>query len=178
MSKIYSYASKVVVLLGPEDNNSKLAMIGIADGEERGTTFEKAIKALFQREYWKRLWGIQEIMLAQSVVVQCDGTSFDWPRLEEYFHTPTTLRALSGAFHCVLDKGSDGSATTPAEAIVRVRDSIDENVKLSYIITTFADWQCSNPRDKAYGLLGLVKEERGVVVDYGRPTDEVFRDVV
>lgn len=46
------------------------------------------------------------------------------------------------------------------------------------MLTTFSTWNCSNPRDKVYGLLGLVDDDNRVVVDYQKSVKDIFVDVV
>ena len=103
MSRIYSCASKVVAWLGPATADCDIAMMAIVEEviapKERDIipkVGSRTVKPLFQMEYWKRLWLIQEILLAQSIIAQCGRRTLSWQILEGYFHTPSTVRALQG----------------------------------------------------------------------------------
>jgi hypothetical protein len=37
---------------------------------------------LFRRAYWRRIWIIQEILLAQELIVICGSVQFQWTPLE------------------------------------------------------------------------------------------------
>jgi len=39
-------------------------------------TKKQTIETLFWRRYWNRLWIVQEIMLARSIIVQCGEKEF------------------------------------------------------------------------------------------------------
>ena len=41
-----------------------------------------AIYALCHREYWTRLWIVQEVILASEIVIQCGIDEFGWDYLE------------------------------------------------------------------------------------------------
>lgn len=38
----------------------------------------------------------------------------------------------------------------------------------------FAGHECEDPRDKVYGLLGIVNEKQRIEVDYKKPAAEVY----
>lgn len=51
---------------------------------------------------------------------------------------------------------------------------------LSYVLELFSfqGSECENPRDKVYGLLGLIKQNVAIEVDYQRSVNDVYRDVL
>lgn len=55
-----------------------------------------------------------------------------------------------------------------------------ETVGLRRILTTFSDLnsQCENPRDKVYGLLGLLPREARIQVRYDKTIGKVCQDVI
>ena len=78
-----SQAVTVHVWLGPYTKEGEIAMKWIAKrlgGKEKPTmnqpfwsrTQGKAVLDLFQKPYWRRVWIVQEIMLANDIVV-CHG---------------------------------------------------------------------------------------------------------
>jgi hypothetical protein len=186
MSEIYSFASEVIVWLGPAADNSPQAMnilehnYGVARKIRNG--WKPALDALFQRPYWKRLWVVQEIMLAQSISLRCGEENIKWSCLEVFFETPRALGTKPGAVHFSYDdeENFDIVVANEAEEIVRARDSGERGNagKLSYVLTAFSEWHCRNPRDKVYGLLGLVNESLRVEIDYQKSVEDILIDVV
>lgn len=94
MPDIYSKADAVAVWLGPESDGSskavdflrrltdqaqypkqvsRLLASGMSNGEHAG------VVSLFSRDYWRRLWVVQELLKAKKVTVYCGSTEFPWP---------------------------------------------------------------------------------------------------
>lgn len=95
MGTIYSKARRVVVWPGMSDRSSTSAIRVLKLlAEERGTSdsgsssfFKSTIfdgdaladlSSFCGRQYWSRLWIIQEVILGADVQVQCGDDSFDW----------------------------------------------------------------------------------------------------
>ena len=51
-------------------------------------------------------------------------------------------------------------------------------MSLMHYVWCFYEGKCENPRDKVYGLMGMVRKEDGVVVDYRKSVMEVYLDFV
>ena len=104
MGRIYSNASRVVVWLGASDPKCSLAISVLSKtGEdsdwasfsnssilcppatEKGITKLEAIKSLCYREYWTRLWIIQEILLATEILICCGDETVSWSALASFF---------------------------------------------------------------------------------------------
>jgi hypothetical protein len=89
MGMIYNRASRVIVWLESSDESSLLAFCSLNPGEwtgifnpsmlMEGNKKLNAIYSLLTREYWKRLWIIQEFLMARDFVIQCGDESC--PRL-------------------------------------------------------------------------------------------------
>jgi len=94
MGQIYRSASRVVAWLGDEYDNSALAFSfireitqGPGEGDiDIGTFAEhnpclKALIVLFSRDYFRRLWIVQEVTLAKDVFVCCGQETMEWDQL-------------------------------------------------------------------------------------------------
>lgn len=91
MTSIYSNAY-VAIWLGPEADNSNDALELINDilrprNSERTNEFIvsstyteqfRAVVQLFERDYWRRLWCVQEVFNAKSVTVYCGAHATGW----------------------------------------------------------------------------------------------------
>jgi hypothetical protein len=86
MGMVYNLASRVIVWLGPSDENSLLAFRTLmkpgdwtaffTPSADPSTVMEgnkklRAIYSLLTREYWTRLWIIQEFLVARDFFIQC-----------------------------------------------------------------------------------------------------------
>jgi hypothetical protein len=104
MGRIYSEAQRVVAWLGESDARSALVFqllgkIGtdsewtkfsensILDGDATaaGNTKLSAIEMMFSREYWHRLWIVQEIILAEDIILQCGEDLICWENVGLFF---------------------------------------------------------------------------------------------
>jgi hypothetical protein len=61
-----------------------------------------------------------------------------------------------------------------AEATIIRQDNLLGKLDLLDAIQSFSDNDCSDPRDKVYGLLGMVKPTQRLTVDYSLPTPDVL----
>lgn len=93
ITDIYKKAQSVAIWLGPERDNSTLTtefmkqVVEKADNPEqvrsifaspdRRQGFE-AVISLLGRDYWDRLWVVQEVFNADSIMVYCGSTKLDW----------------------------------------------------------------------------------------------------
>ncbi|KAI1281447.1 heterokaryon incompatibility protein-domain-containing protein [Xylaria sp. FL0933] len=170
MTEIYAKATLVAIWLGPLENDSHLATellqdIAIAknDPEEIAAhllspTQLRAIEAvvhLFQRDYWKRLWVVQEVSNAKAIKVFCGGsTGIPWQAL--VYEGPNSLLDIDSA-NSLLQEGS-----------------------LLNIIRAYRRKLTSEPRDKVFGILGVLPEvvRKEFLVDYSLSVKEVYTNVV
>jgi hypothetical protein len=106
MAAIYMHAERVIAWIGVEKDDSNIAMDFITKtghNDAFGVLFtgplqdasdrqKAAVDALFRRQYWNRLWIIQEIALSISALVQCGPRSLDIQVLWKFL---SRLRNLS-----------------------------------------------------------------------------------
>lgn len=104
MNEIYSGAHKTLAYLGASADGSDLAMTSIAQINSKlqrvnGVTLTsmlhslgleardhpvwRALDDLFQRQWFKRLWTLQEAVLVKELVVGCGSIWLDWETLSQ-----------------------------------------------------------------------------------------------
>ncbi|KAB8298038.1 hypothetical protein EYC80_001810 [Monilinia laxa] len=162
MAKIYTKASSVLLWLGPEADGSNEAMEAIKTGSDSIIQCEKQVKSLFRRNYWSRLWILQEILIGKNILVLCGSKSVSWRGLVTLFLPP---RYESG------DKPWKPSISIDSVALSLILEKTSPsngNQRLSYMLDTFAGLQCEDSRDKVYGLLSLVRSSGTIPVDYSK----------
>jgi Heterokaryon incompatibility protein (HET) len=180
MRWIYSRAFAVLAWLGCEEDGGYLAMDFLRNkmredefklGREHlallprsGSKEEKeALIKLCKRDYWTRVWILQEFVLASSVTVHCGTKAVDWM-----------------AFELVGRKEGRDLIVDPARAVVFNRSSrrkqrrnlTASGTPLLDLMALFSNRHCMDPRDKVYGLLGMSAEFR----DYSRNSPLGFPD--
>lgn len=195
MGKIYSGARRCLVWLGDASNSSNdVTIIEKNQGIPRDGIVDVALlKALdhiywwAKPRWWERVWVVQETVLSRRVLV-CFGsfqidwgdfcwevmhisnpempdwtgerayprkyiTSHDYPIPESMIERFDTLAHLRTLFHC------DGSIGPLRTARTRMLNAA-----------------CGDPRDKVYGVLGMIDQRQAKLIDpdYTRPWVEVF----
>ncbi|KAH8648801.1 hypothetical protein BGZ60DRAFT_390277 [Tricladium varicosporioides] len=184
MRNIYKQAKNVYVWLGEADANSErawglienlvngteTAISTIVNDEARKDKFE-ALKVLFRRAYWWRVWVIQEVNCGREngreVQVFCGERQITWTELLkmsenmkkkeirdllviEYPNDPTSIYSLTGGGPLKLELSDySNSAEPPLMALLYTHMS-----KLS-----------SDPKDKVYALVGISSTKK-IETDY------------
>ncbi|RYP26982.1 hypothetical protein DL767_007845 [Monosporascus sp. MG133] len=130
-----------------------------------------ALEAIFWRQWFTRVWIIQEIALARSAIVHCGQDSIPWmgfSGVAMYLYRRQFTRLTT----CELDV----TAVLPLYYIAKqVREGGGKHDLLSLLATSRRSIAL-NPRDHVYGLLGLTADQL-VVPDYKLPVAEPYRQV-
>jgi hypothetical protein len=162
------------------------------------------LRPLYERYYWRRVWIIQELVLAKNVVVCCGdrsidfdeiyGLSLDWGSFEQGFdfgtyHTEAheelephmrgwnTIRTIRG--HRRRREPSWGIGTEGPFVISVGLPERGDVAMLDEVVQLYAHYhECTDSKDKAYGFRELVPQwKNNLVVDYTKSTSDVFVDV-
>ena len=154
MDRIYSTASQVVAYLGEEDLGFTSPGLWSDDSRRR-----MAMEKLFAKRWVSRVWVIQEVALAQRVMM------------------------VTGEVSCHLDAGLLSRIRARARAYrLQVPGPLawDPMVNATRDLLTLLDMSrnchSTDPRDKVYGLLGLTGERLQdlIKVDYSESVEEVL----
>ena len=182
MSRIYHSAEQLFIWLGEEDRDTAnsfnlmrcLAHLGDDDLKRvtpasiaTPTTISllspygaaehwQSVRRFFaNREYFQRIWIVQEVMLATRRTALCGRYSIDWNDIVKVSHLLTVtawtrwlcpIGALANSHHNVPNL---------IEANKRTRES-NSGVLLLYSLIRTRRFKSSDPRDKVYALLGLL----------------------
>ncbi|KAH8750972.1 heterokaryon incompatibility protein-domain-containing protein [Hyaloscypha sp. PMI_1271] len=199
MKMIYEQATEVVVWLGLTYEESDLAIQLVQELYQHRESTEwimerfskpdmkqklQSIAKLFSRDYWWRIWIVQELTIARKIVFYCGKSSLD----------AKSLYAVQQLFHRIAK--FDGF---PKDLLVDVlqRNSNARSYLLHYGILSIYHWkqnlvstkpsfyncllhhyhrESSDPRDMIYGLAALANQtsKYEVEVDYKLSTRDVF----
>ncbi|KAI1275947.1 heterokaryon incompatibility protein-domain-containing protein [Xylaria sp. FL0933] len=200
MGEIYRNASRVIAWLGAASDNSSRALDFLGniasqvhvdwreetlgpspDARDRtiGDLREHlpvdpadlpAIRQLWEREWFKRVWIRQEITLATRALLQIGTHILSW----EQFRT---------AVICIDSKCWQQDVNTPKSPAFHtvVMICLREAYWLSMLRTDLDGAKCRDPRDYIYGILSLLRDESkplDIQPDYSKATAEVYKDIV
>lgn len=174
MRDVYSRARKVVAFLGDDgDNQTPESQLMHRMSEEcfySGTSVKLswdpvrdgvALRALFNRPYWRRIWVIQEILLSKEAYIVLGGNSVP----------------LSCILHGhMTGHGADAAIFFPSWTKVSGPSLDGDCDAFSQLLLKTSSCQALDPRDRVFALLGLVQGAHleGLVADYTKTSEEVY----
>ena len=197
MADIYRQAGRVIVWLGPERDDSTLAMqvldaLGstiqvdwallrakpLSDGStdrwsEESLPFVEdrrtlaAIGSLLDRSWFKRLWIWQEVRLANLRGLMICGREC---MLWDIFRN---------ALFCLHSKkGKKKARSLKTNYLMKLCDYKKSLPRLRELLHHTAYAQCSDERDRIYAILNVTHDFFGFEPDYSKTTRDVFKSVV
>ncbi|KAM0248311.1 hypothetical protein ACHAP5_003481 [Fusarium lateritium] len=210
MPRIYSGAMYVTIWLGPEENNSTRAVkylerIAIASTEVFGSIGVSqllaagitngdilAVVSLFAREYWRRLWVVQEIFNTKCIYVYCGPAILPWEsyqRASEIFSQHRNELTFNNKCHDKIRLATSPDHFSREQILIHQGPASLPDLRphmsnggepLLHILRTCRRKLASDPRDKLYGILGVLP--KGIRdhfrVDYGLSVKEVYTAIV
>ncbi|KAK3363920.1 hypothetical protein B0T25DRAFT_597508 [Lasiosphaeria hispida] len=215
MAKIYAKASRVLVWLGEaaDDSNHALKAIRRAAKEqdtdsstpemhqqasfvhsdrqpidsETSDINKQAVLALLEREWFQRIWVLQEVAAARHVLIKCgtaeiDGYAFcvGLSALNLSYETRPHLQGLIPPI-AVLIRGAVFRPRYEGDQISR-QDRFSLNIRpLCELVDMYHTHKASFLLDKVYALLGMSNDnpyEAGLETNYDATWRDVFRKLV
>ncbi|RTE68587.1 hypothetical protein BHE90_017035 [Fusarium euwallaceae] len=202
MRQIYKEAKKVIVWLGPQADNSDLALdllqklssirqkhfdfapYGVILRENLSKAglpdvFEPAwaaVNSLLGRSWFSRVWVIQEVAVSKDSSIRCGGREIAWDVMAN------GLRAVHEAqLMTLLGEGYNHVARLQA---FRERIAAGHELPLAHLLVSAHNCLATDPRDKIFALLGIgsdagrVGETTKTLVtpNYKKPVAEVFTE--
>ncbi|KAJ4355379.1 uncharacterized protein N0V89_003395 [Didymosphaeria variabile] len=180
MGEIYRHAEKVLFWLGkPTSDMMSLAeaLIHHHTGKEmpkdhRWEKHRNGLQQMLNREWFARVWILQEVANAQTADV-CSGA---WSIPAETFVLAPSLVQLEGEIplHCkpVLEIMANSTRSGSWWA---------QKPDLRTLLRRFQASKATDERDKIYALLGLSSDQldmESVTIDYQRPIDQVLNETI
>ncbi len=192
MRIIFEQATMVAVWLGSELANSPLAFKLVHDltncaAENLSALITdptrldqiKALRELYYRDYWWRIWVIQEVVVAENVTIYCGDNSLPWAIFERVgdilaqvkddlskmmYHDPDSVFKLL----------SSGPRSMKLFRVQRPTLSTDDQAPLLELLRSHKSKYSSDPRDKVYGLVGVSDARDGFKIDYSWSVHTVY----
>lgn len=185
MAAIYSGASRVLVWLGLETANSKAAFDFLHTSYQRSPYNREelmhheawlVLEDLCSREYWTRVWIVQEICLATRLILCCSTSQIPWAYLSEI------RRSRKNVWPRYMSKGEQAFMRSLPARIDQQKGSRNNNMgcTLWALLEAFQSSQCKEIHDKVYGFIGLSTDcgSSGIPIDYSRSVQQLYNDVI
>ena len=157
MAEIYNQAQSVLAWLGPAHSESDAAMKALRAMPPKTNaakiwrkTAGSGIRRLCWRVYWTRLWVLQELALAQSVILMCGKHQVPLSHLTALLDNEEGAPSSSGFER-------EHSLQSPARAMISQATEANDRRQMYKAILDTSTLGCSVPHDKVYALLGVVR---------------------
>ncbi|KAF8860660.1 hypothetical protein BDZ45DRAFT_778174 [Acephala macrosclerotiorum] len=108
------------------------------------------ILALLNRDYWNRVWIIQEVFKARKITIYCGYETLSWNYLVKFFRMLRQSKQLSQ-----FEKELVALADNPTVNLMNHQTSRAQD--LETLLLVYLGSLCCDPRDKIYAVLGLAQ---------------------
>ncbi|KAF5227582.1 hypothetical protein FANTH_14731 [Fusarium anthophilum] len=145
------------------------------------TGSQSMLSAVFdQPTLWGRLWVMQELSLAPRLTLMSRNAELSWDVLKNLFKDEPYFDAFhmgSESSHSPSYYKDFSEVFVPIKLIEDQRRLMSQSKgsKLMDVLVRFREMESTNPRDKIFGLLGLVTEDHGINVDYVTSVPELYQ---
>ncbi|KAF2023362.1 hypothetical protein EK21DRAFT_105355 [Setomelanomma holmii] len=195
MRDIYASAAQVIIWLGEGDEESDLTFDALPVIADNGSFF---LTLVDRRAWFNRVWILQELAMARNdPIVICGWKHAPWSTFFAAWNLiADDLLAPLGIRPQTFDAGSDDSdagprterlSLTKLDILNSLRQTIQtrggENHRRLLMISRASE--ATDPRDRIYGLLGLLDGDSTdptkcfvINVDYRRDCSEVYADAM
>lgn len=203
--QIYAKAEQVVVWLGVETDDSQHAQTLMRDVAHAGVPLNpdldlRSVVSLFDREYWSRLWVVQEILHASDIVVRCGHSWLAWDDYKQASRLFQSEKVSLAKIPTLVGGRSDSTRLitsqhrlSPLQILLyhgpasilhmeKARDlyTDDPFFYLLHVLRLGRTKLASDPKDRVYGILGILPENvrERLKVDYQLPVKQIYIDIV
>ncbi|OAG39035.1 hypothetical protein AYO21_06755 [Fonsecaea monophora] len=193
MSKIYKSALRVCAWLGNEGDQSNSAINWLCKIRKASESSKQAatvrlpsadnpvwdiIKKFFERDWFHRVWIVQELVLAPHIILLCGNRTFEWDDL----YVPATLCSRQAEKSTAALMTSVSKTMAPVLSLGGLRRAYRSQLANSTaqreLLTLFKDFEhtrSSRRRDKLFAFLGLAcdVDDPSFDPDYAAPLETV-----
>jgi hypothetical protein len=168
-----------------EDSNVRCSIISHMILDSKNFRALQALAILFGRDYWERIWIVQEVVTARSVIILCGEKSIGWSSLlaiQRMLNRATHRRDLDkisdrnpypfGVFRTFFDTGGPFS--------LKGNFNYDSSPSLLDTLVFHVRKKATDARDKVFALVPLTgaRNDGKLVISYEKSVKEVYTDVV
>lgn len=180
MTDIYMIASHVTVWLGNAENDSEVFFKRAPEfakkdifvnfptmteaermslfAENWGAPEHYALIKIAERDWWRRVWCVQEVAVAKGVILHCGDDQVSWDIFAQ------VMDKLGVAYKWSIQQGLDNGDMTLVKANKRVEPLLHlrktwatSDDRLTHLVSRFREWHSTDPRDKVFALRGVAR---------------------
>jgi hypothetical protein len=128
---------------------------------------------LFSREWFSRLWVVQEVGKSRSATVVCGKQALEWKYFQYViFGLALNTTSLLALYQVKPESSTDGMVNALVMQTLHDGHKIPPNFDMLYLGLRF---DCTDSRDRIFALLGVFKEDCSLVPDYNLDRREIYK---
>jgi hypothetical protein len=140
----------------------------------------EALARLFERQYFRRLWVVQELVVSPNAVVWCGSFSLGWAQVEHVASLIIStgwMRALQELYGVTVRPSFIQTIRNCKLHFHETRGG--SGMGLAFLLCSTRRFQTSDPRDKIIALIGLTRdaEKYSNLTNYSRSIAELYLEV-
>ncbi|KAK2597585.1 hypothetical protein N8I77_012363 [Diaporthe amygdali] len=163
MPLIYMGASRTFLYVGEASDDSALVLGNLSKGI---WTPPHLLESFFKRPYFSRVWVVQEVAVSKRITMMCGDIALEWTK---FMQSKYLRRIYTSSYH----------DTFPT--IFRLGQKyLTRSATLLNALVLGRSCEASDPRDKVFALLGLVKQTPAnlrLSANYSLSSAEVYKQV-
>ncbi|KAK3350292.1 heterokaryon incompatibility protein-domain-containing protein [Lasiosphaeria hispida] len=183
MQEIYEKATRVVIWLSSPTRDLDVALFAVKlladmlrteanvqpehDGcrqllNHRG--MERALTAMADLPWWRRIWVVQEVYASSNAVVKCGISEVPWVDFEVLGRWAVMTGVERLPFHI-------GHVAQRIGVMISLKG---RRSPLPSALAAYENQEATDPRDKIFALQGLLHESSRIRVDYSLTTEDIL----
>ncbi|RSM04874.1 hypothetical protein CEP52_006580 [Fusarium oligoseptatum] len=169
MSQIYTSCRSVYLYLGAQPTNQPYPLrrqLQLSDAKAPKTAGAVDLTSLLQYRYFSRIWVIQELILSRQAIFQLGDV--------EFWMNSSTIKSLTSRYSIKWER-----TKAPWLEYLGQQTFLDQG--LFKTLRAISKSQCTDPRDKIFGVLALIENElspkSGFQANYGLSCQHTFMGV-
>jgi hypothetical protein len=189
MRMIYHNAKSVSVWLGLKHHNSHFAMrlvhdLGRSPEEDvpniirdpRNADAFDSLVVMFRRQYWWRIWVVQEVSCANDCTIYCGSDSISWSELENVCDILRRHEVLlRDIYYSRLSYIRTLTYGGPKSLLLSRFSSRKSHPPLFELLVSHKSKKSTDPKDKVYALVGISSSRDTFGdIDYSQSMRQVF----
>ncbi|KAM7211973.1 Heterokaryon incompatibility protein (HET) domain containing protein [Rhypophila decipiens] len=197
MRDIYKTARQTIAWLGEANEKTEKMFEGLqllgnealemraaskAPVSEKGDAYQHVLlkldgadtfEGILENSWWRRVWTLQEMILARRATIHIGHHQIDWDFFTMAIQHAKAVNIFSNSFFGT----AMTSATEPVDVVVSMKNAAPNvNPGTGFLSHAFFSHgrAATDPKDKLFGLLGLMTSDIGIRVDYNASPADVF----
>ncbi|KAM7199115.1 heterokaryon incompatibility domain containing protein [Rhypophila sp. PSN 637] len=137
------------------------------------------VRELLSRPWWRRIWAVQEAVVASKIVLMCGDETVPWESIDKFHQYSVKSRMMQSFGHPIQARYLD--LVEGYQDIYDYREkwqheALPSEANILDLLYRFRGHDCEDPRDRIFAFLGMAPAavDMGILPDYESSVTEVY----